>query len=115
MNFFTNNQEFYVLFLDPRGIIERLYITSCSDIMHFMKEHINIEYGEGVDIAICTKKIDNALICNHDGQIFLLNELAQERLIGINKIINTGNLGLSDLDIAEALRDDLEYAIGLFK
>ena len=40
---------------------------------------------------------------------------AQERLKGINKIINSGNLGLNDLDIAEALRDDLEYAIGLFK
>ena len=40
---------------------------------------------------------------------------AQERLKGINKIINSGNLGLNDLDIAEAIRDDLEYAIGLFK
>ena len=40
---------------------------------------------------------------------------AQERLKGINKIINSGKLGLNDLDIAEALRDDLEYAIRLFK
>ena len=40
---------------------------------------------------------------------------AQERLKGINKNIDSGNLGLNDLDIAEALRDDLEYAIGLFK
>ncbi len=40
---------------------------------------------------------------------------AQERLKSINKIIDSGNLGLNDLDIAEAIRDDLEYAIGLFK
>ncbi len=40
---------------------------------------------------------------------------AQERLIVINKIINSEPLGLNDLDIAEALRDDLKHAISLFK
>ena len=40
---------------------------------------------------------------------------AKERLVGINRIIDSGKLGLNDLDIAEALRDDLEYAIDLFK
>ncbi|WP_092241809.1 hypothetical protein [Butyrivibrio sp. INlla21] len=39
---------------------------------------------------------------------------AQERLKGLNKLISSGELGLNDLDIAEALRDDLEYAINLF-
>ncbi len=40
---------------------------------------------------------------------------AKERLVVINKIIDSGKLNLNDLDIAEALRDDLEYAIDLFK
>ena len=40
---------------------------------------------------------------------------ATERLVGINNIINSGGLGLNDLDVAEALRNDLEYAIDLFK
>lgn len=40
---------------------------------------------------------------------------AKERLNGINKIIDSGNLGLNDLDLAEALRDDLENAIKLFE
>lgn len=71
-DFFQNNQEFYVMYLDPSGIIERLYITPCIDILNFMKERINKEYGEGVDIAICTKEIENAVICNHDGEIFLI-------------------------------------------
>ena len=31
---------------------------------------------------------------------------AKERLVGINRIIDSGKLGLNDLDIAEALRDD---------
>ena len=39
---------------------------------------------------------------------------AKGRLNEINKLINSGTLGLNDLDIAEALRDDLEYAIKLF-
>ena len=40
--------------------------------MQLMKEYINCRYSEGVDIAICTKQINNAVICNHDGQVFLL-------------------------------------------
>ena len=40
---------------------------------------------------------------------------AKERLVGINRIIDSGKLGLNDLGIAEVLRDDLEYAIDLFK
>ena len=40
---------------------------------------------------------------------------AKERLNGINRIINSGNLGLNDSDLAEALRDDLENAIKLFE
>lgn len=39
---------------------------------------------------------------------------AKSRLNEINKMINSGTLGLNDLDIAEALRDDLEFAIKLF-
>ena len=40
---------------------------------------------------------------------------AQERLNRINDIISNNKLSLEDLDLAEALRDDLESAINLFK
>ena len=72
LNFFNKTSSFYVMYLDPRGVIERLYVTRCDDIVSFMKERVNYEYGEGVDIAYLHKKIDNAVICNHDGQIFML-------------------------------------------
>ena len=72
LKFFHQNDEFYVMYLDPRGVVERLYVTRCDDIVSFMKERVNYEYGEGIDIAICTKEIDDAVICNHDGQIFRL-------------------------------------------
>ncbi|MBQ5560608.1 MAG: hypothetical protein IIT46_12685 [Lachnospiraceae bacterium] len=72
LDFFLENEDFYVIYLDPGGVVERLYKTCREDIINFMKEHINFKYGEGVDIAICTRMIDNAVVCNHDGQIFIL-------------------------------------------
>ncbi|MBQ5851726.1 MAG: hypothetical protein IIW54_13080 [Lachnospiraceae bacterium] len=72
LEFFQQNDEFYVMYLDPRGVIEKLYVTRCDDIISFMRERVDYEQGEGVDIAICTKEIANAVICNHDGQIFML-------------------------------------------
>lgn len=72
LGFFKQNDEFYVTYLDPRGLIKRLYITCCADIIDFMRKYINYEHGDGVDIAICTKTIRNAVVCNHDGQIFIL-------------------------------------------
>lgn len=72
LEFFQQYEEFYVMYLDPQGLVEKLYNTYRRDIIDFMKERISYEYGEGVDIAICTKQIDNAVICNHDGQIFIL-------------------------------------------
>lgn len=40
---------------------------------------------------------------------------ARERLVGLNRIVEEGNLGLNDLDIAEALITDLEEALKLFR
>ena len=71
-DFFNIYEEFYVMYLDPAEIIKRLYLSTCEEIVTFMKEYINCRYSEGVDIAICTKQINNAVICNHDGQVFLL-------------------------------------------
>lgn len=72
LEFFQQNEELYVMYLDPRGVIESLFLTSCDDIVSFMKERVNYEHGEGVDLAVCTKEITNAVICNHDGHIFML-------------------------------------------
>lgn len=72
LEFFQRNDEFYVMYLDPQEVIKKLYITCRNDIVHFMKTHINYKYGDGIDIVICTKEINNAVVCNHDGQIFIL-------------------------------------------
>ena len=73
-NFFQQYDEFYVMYLDPQGLVERLWVTGCQDIVSFMKDRVSYEYGDGVDMAICTKEINNAVICNHDGQVFMLKE-----------------------------------------
>ncbi len=71
-NLFKRHQEFYVLYLDPAGIVKKLFLTQCTEIINFMKEHINYAHCEGIDIAICPAQFNNAVICNHDGQVFLL-------------------------------------------
>ena len=38
-----------------------------------------------------------------------------ERLTQLNRLITSGTLGMNDLDIAIAIRDDLQYAVDLFK
>lgn len=77
------------MYLDPGGVIKRLYITGRDEIIGFMRTHIDYEHGEGVDIAICTKEISNAVICNHDGQVFLLEEcpIIQPRPNHIDKYV----------------------------
>lgn len=40
---------------------------------------------------------------------------ATERLTQLNRLITSGTLGMNDLDIAIAIRDDLQYAVDLFK
>ena len=39
---------------------------------------------------------------------------AIERLKQLKNLVRSGKLGLNDLDVVEALIDDLEYAISLF-
>ena len=69
-----NNNEFYVMYIDPWGDIKRLFITARDQIMRFMKERINYEHGDGVDMVICNKDISNAIVCNHDGQVYELKK-----------------------------------------
>lgn len=63
------------MYLDPRGVVKKLYISCCADMIDFMKERIDYAHGDGIDIAICPKDVCNAVVCNHDGQIFILKTL----------------------------------------
>ena len=63
--------------------------------------------GDGGTAAILVEEFNNGIYT------YFLTK-ATERLIQLNRLISSGTLGLNDLDIAIALRDDLQYAIGLF-
>lgn len=62
--------------------------------------------GDGGTAAILVEEFNNG-ISTHLTK-------ATERLIQLNRLISSETLGSNDLDIAIALRDDLQYAIGLF-
>ena len=76
-----------------RGIINQLYREGAT-------------VGDGGTAAILVEEFNNG-ISTHLTK-------ATERLIQLNRLISSGTLGSNDLDIAIALRDDLQYAIGLF-
>ena len=40
---------------------------------------------------------------------------AQDRILQLQRLISSSELGFNDLDMAQALRDDLEYAVQFFK
>ncbi len=63
--------------------------------------------GDGGTASILTKEFYEASSTHL--------QKAQDQLRGLNKLAKSGKLGLNDLDILDALRDDLENAIRLFK
>lgn len=64
-------------------------------------------YGDGGTAAIVTKEF-------YDGSSKHLAK-AKERLSNLNDLLKSGKLGLNDSDIADALKEDLERAINLYK
>ncbi|MGO4549442.1 hypothetical protein AB4Z29_32255, partial [Paenibacillus sp. 2TAB23] len=64
-------------------------------------------FGDGGTASILTKEF-------YEGSSTHLLK-AKQRLSQLNNLAKSGKLGLNDLDILDALRDDLENAISLFK
>ena len=62
--------------------------------------------GDGGTAAILVEEFNNG------SSTHLIK--AKERLKQLSSLASSGKLGLNDLDVVEALIDDLEYAIGLF-
>ncbi len=63
--------------------------------------------GDGGTAAILVEEFNNGSSTHLQKAI--------ERLGNLNDLANTGQLELNDMDVLEALRNDLEYAINLFK
>ncbi|BBI34334.1 hypothetical protein KCTCHS21_37330 [Cohnella abietis] len=80
--------------VDLRGFINELYRPGAK-------------VGDGGTAAILTKEF-------YEGSLTHLQK-AQDQLRGLNNLAKSGKLSLNDLDILDALADDLEKAIRLFK
>lgn len=102
------------LVLDKRAELtgttrEKLLTTTTNTEL---REIINQLYREGATVgdggtaAILVEEFNNGMSTH------LIK--ATERLTQLNRLISSRTLGLNDWDIAMALKEDLEYAIGLF-
>jgi len=68
-----NNTLFYLLYEHPvLSYKNKLLTVSKKDLIDFLKCRINQEHKIGLDITICTLDFTSAIICNHDGDIFLI-------------------------------------------
>ena len=96
----TNRQKLLSMVSDPKlyKIINELYRPTASTGDGGTADKLREEYESG-----CTKA--NA---KH-------YQKAAARLKELDKLIKSGTLDLNDLDVAEALRDDLEEALALFE
>ncbi|WP_019912129.1 hypothetical protein [Paenibacillus sp. HW567] len=81
--------------VDLRGFINELYRPGAK-------------VGDGGTAAILTKEFLDSAFPTH-------LQKAQDQLRGLNKLAKSGKLSLNDLDVLDALTDDLEKAIRLFK
>jgi len=86
-----------------------LYFVQNSKLRTLINElyREGAEYGDGGTAAILTKEF-------YAGSSIHLQK-AQNRVTELNKLAKSGTLSLNDLDILDALVDDLENAISLFK
>lgn len=67
------NEDFYILYIHPiHEYMNKLFETKVDVLIEFMKKYINYERGDGIDIVIATKDFNELIVCNHDGEIFLL-------------------------------------------
>ncbi|ULO05663.1 hypothetical protein H1230_21675 [Paenibacillus sp. 19GGS1-52] len=86
------------------------YITSV-----FSMFEAEVGVGYSVEVAESSFGISSILTTEfYEGSSKHLQK-AQNRLSELNNLAKSGKLGLNDLDIVDALRDDLEKAIRLFK
>lgn len=75
--FFSGDKLYYVLYEHP--ILEgrdKLHLARKEELLPFLQTRIHPERGEGLDITVTSQDdVSGLLICNHDGEMFLLPAL----------------------------------------
>lgn len=64
---------FYLFYNHPvHDYLNKLFLTNKDQLLSFMKERINFEREEGIDIIVMPNDFSKRIICNHDGEIYLV-------------------------------------------
>ena len=66
-----NDEYYYLIYLDPKGIINRYFICEGSELIDFIQDRIDSYYGNGIDMLIVNLDFIEILMTTHDGDIYL--------------------------------------------
>ncbi|WP_435005290.1 hypothetical protein P12x_003185 [Tundrisphaera lichenicola] len=90
--FFREETVYYLLYEHPvLKRRDRLYLVRIEELLPFLRSRIKPGRGEGLDLTMTTRdKMEDFLICNHDGDMFLLSTTSSES--GADSARTTGPL-----------------------
>jgi hypothetical protein len=73
-DFFAGSDSFYLLCEHPvlQGK-KRLFFVDREELLAFLNAEINPDRMEGLDITVARPDLCRFLICNHDGEMYLLS------------------------------------------
>ncbi|WP_438447654.1 hypothetical protein [Gorillibacterium sp. sgz5001074] len=70
---FSSQKGYYLFYKHPiHNYQDKLFLTNKSDVIAFLKDRIYPDREEGLDVIVATEDYSNIIVCNHDGQIFLV-------------------------------------------
>jgi hypothetical protein len=70
---FFSEEGYYLFYKHPiHDYQDKLFLTNKTDVIAFLKDRINPDREEGLDVIVATEDYSKIIVCNHDGQIFLV-------------------------------------------
>ncbi len=73
-NFFADSDTFYLYYEHP--VLQRrkkMYLVHKDDLMSFLNANIEPDRMEGLDVTVSDPELRWFLICNHNGEMYLLS------------------------------------------
>ena len=73
LNYLSDFQYYYLLYKHPiHDYKDKLFFVTKEDLIVFIKKKINPDLGEGLDIIIAPENFSKLVVCNHDGDMYLV-------------------------------------------
>ena len=67
------NDHFYLFYCHPvHEYKNKLYLTTQNELIDFLKIRINPDHGNGLDLIIASTDMCHLIVCNHDGEIYIV-------------------------------------------